>query len=96
MLEAENGAMALEVYRDNCPHIDLVLLDMSMPVMGGSECFKNLIKIDPKVCVIISSGYAEDPDANDLVVQGAAGFLAKPYDMHSLTELISIHTHPAR
>ena len=84
VLLAENGLDAVEIYRNNPKQIDLVLLDMIMPKLGGHNTFCELKRIDPSVKVLLSSDYVSEEEVADLLRQGAKGFLPKP---HRLTEL---------
>jgi CheY-like chemotaxis protein len=59
--------------------INIVLLDMVMPEMNGVACFREIRKLDPRARVIISSGFARDADLTQLLVEGLAGFIQKPY-----------------
>jgi CheY-like chemotaxis protein/PAS domain-containing protein len=79
VLKACNGREALEIYEAWRGDIDLVMLDMIMPVMGGAEAFGELKKIDPDVPVIIISGYSLRDEVNELLAQGCKGFLQKPF-----------------
>ena len=79
VLLAENGIDAVEIYRSNPHEIDLVLLDMIMPKMGGHKTFFQLKAIDPNVRVLLSSGYVSEDEVKDLLEQGAVGFLPKPH-----------------
>ncbi|WP_051617241.1 PocR ligand-binding domain-containing protein [Desulfonatronovibrio hydrogenovorans] len=74
---AVNGEQALEVFQGRGKDIDLVILDLNMPGMGGYSCLHELKKIDPGVKVIISSGYTYSLDQS--LANGAADFVAKPY-----------------
>jgi two-component system, cell cycle sensor histidine kinase and response regulator CckA len=88
VLRAASGKEALEVYRDTGPEIDLVLLDMVMPGMGGKEVFEELQALDPEVRVLLSSGYSLESGALDIMNRGCVGFLQKPFDVKSLSEKI--------
>lgn len=79
VLLAENGLDAVEIYRDNPDMIDLVLLDMIMPKMGGHKAFFQIRAIDPDAKILLSSGYVSEDEVNDLLEQGAVGFLPKPH-----------------
>ncbi|MGD9125140.1 MAG: PAS domain S-box protein [Desulfarculaceae bacterium] len=79
VFRAMSGEEALELYRDNPGVFDLVILDLSMPGMGGRKALAELLKIDAKAKVIISSGYAADGQAQAAVDMGAQGFIGKPY-----------------
>nr|CBX30901.1 hypothetical protein N47_E44130 [uncultured Desulfobacterium sp.] len=76
---AENGEEALEIYRENKKIIDLVILDVSMPGMGGYLCFKELRKMNPNIKVIIVTGYSDNGKVKEIIKSGAAGFVGKPY-----------------
>ncbi len=86
---AENGKEALEIYNNHEKEIDVVLLDMVMPVMAGRETFFELKKINPSVNVVISSGYSQEGGATELMAKGAEKFLQKPYKMHELSQVFS-------
>ena len=79
VLLAENGLDAVEIYRSNPGEIDLVLLDMVMPKCGGHKAFYQLKEIDPDVKVLLSSGFVSEHEVEDLLAQGACGFLSKPH-----------------
>jgi CheY-like chemotaxis protein len=93
---AANGREAIEIYRANPGQIDLVLLDMVMPEMDGYAAFFELKKIDPKVRVLLSSGYVSEEEARSVLDAGAAGFLRKPYRMVDLARRVrSIFGRPS-
>ena len=83
---AENGKKAIEKYKQ--AKFDIIVLDMVMPIMGGSETFDELQKINPKVKVILSSGYSLEGQAADIVARGCSGFIQKPFNMAELTTKI--------
>jgi signal transduction histidine kinase len=82
--KAQDGPAALELYRERAADIDLVLLDMVMPGMGGEEVFRRLNRFDPGVRVLLSSGYSREGRAQDLLKAGCLGFLQKPYNLAEL------------
>jgi CheY-like chemotaxis protein len=82
---AESGLRALEIYRQERDRIDLVILDMLMPAMGGAETFQKLKEIDPGVRVLLSSGYSLDGEAQQAMAAGARGFIQKPYRLAVLS-----------
>jgi CheY-like chemotaxis protein len=88
-ITANDGQQAVDVYRKEGPKIDLVLLDLTMPRMSGDEAFTELRKLDPNVCVVISSGYSEIDIATRFAGKGIGGFLQKPYTFTRLRELLS-------
>jgi two-component system cell cycle sensor histidine kinase/response regulator CckA len=88
VLTARNGEQALEVYRKEQAHIDLIILDLIMPGMGGSKCLAELRKISPQARVLIASGYSPDASTKGTLEAGAAGFINKPYDNKQLLDLV--------
>lgn len=86
---AEDGAEGLEIYRKEQQAIDLVLMDMIMPHMNGKECFYAMKEISPEVKVVLSSGFSQEEDVNDLKRDGLQGFIKKPYTTASLSRILS-------
>ncbi|MDX9894621.1 MAG: PAS domain S-box protein [Desulfofustis sp.] len=82
-----SGEEALQVFAKQPGSVDLVILDMNMPGMGGYRCLQELRLLDPSVPVLISSGYAGSGPVQEALQAGASGFIAKPY---LLTELLSV------
>ena len=88
VLLAENGLDAVTIYEENPGMIDLVLLDMIMPKAGGHETFMKLKAIDPNVKVLLSSGFVNENAVEDLLSQGACGFLSKPHRIATVAKAI--------
>jgi hypothetical protein len=88
VLEARDGAEALEVFREHRGLIDAVILDMMMPRMDGRETYLALREIDPGVRVLLTTGLAND-HAQRVIELGARHVLAKPYDIARLTEALA-------
>jgi CheY-like chemotaxis protein len=88
VLFAENGHDAVKVFSSARDRIGLVLLDMTMPVMGGEETLGRLREIDGSVTVVLSSGYSEMEVLDQFAGQGVAGFLQKPYTASRLLEQV--------
>ena len=84
VLQAQNGREALDLFRKERSQISLVILDLIMPEMGGPECLKELLKIDPHVNVLIASGYSADASVKETIQTGAKGFVAKPFRVKDL------------
>jgi PAS domain S-box-containing protein len=82
VLTAVNGQEGIATYKQHMPNIQLVLLDLSMPGLSGAETFRELIKIDPQVKVVLSSGYSKDSLQDQF--EGIVGFMPKPFDMDTL------------
>jgi two-component system cell cycle sensor histidine kinase/response regulator CckA len=59
VITAENGQVALDILRHNGHHLDLVLLDMTMPVMSGEETLKRIKELRPDLPVVGMSGFSE-------------------------------------
>ena len=93
-LLATSGEEALQVYKAHHNHIDLVILDVSMPGIGGYKCLEGLIKINPQVKTLISSGYSADGKVKGALQTGASGFIGKPYMisemLHKVREILDI------
>jgi CheY-like chemotaxis protein len=89
VLVARNGEEALGIYRESQGGVDLVLLDLTMPVMGGVECFHRLKEIDPAVRVVISSGLASESATVGLLRDGALDCLQKPYEIQALARVVA-------
>ncbi|MCX6133311.1 MAG: PAS domain S-box protein [Ignavibacteriales bacterium] len=87
-LLAANGEEGLRSYESQPGEIDLVLLDLSMPGIGGKQTFRLLKGVNPDVKVILSSGYSETEVSDDLRELGLTGFIQKPYRYDKLRELI--------
>lgn len=94
VIEACEGREAVEIYRRRGSEIDIVILDMTMPVMGGEEAFRVMRTIDPEVRVILSSGYDEQNATSRFAGQGLTGFLQKPYSLAALRRAIDMATSP--
>ena len=87
IMEAANGREGYEIFSDRNEEIDLVILDLTMPEMSGTDLLKKMKEINPTLKVIITSGYPRDKLVNELVRQGA-GFLQKPFPVEELADTI--------
>jgi len=87
VLAVQSGDEAVDTYRQKTG-IDLVVLDMIMPDMGGAETFAQLKRIDPDVRVLLSSGYSIDGQANEILNQGCSGFIQKPFSIQEMSSKI--------
>jgi two-component system cell cycle sensor histidine kinase/response regulator CckA len=88
VLEAKNGKGALEVLAAAAPLPTLVLLDLTMPVMGGAELVPILNRDYPGLRVIVTSGYSEEDARRDLPPEAIADFLQKPYTLTTLVDKV--------
>jgi CheY-like chemotaxis protein len=79
VVTARNGFQALDIYRRLRDEIALVILDFTMPVMDGADVFAELQELNPKVAVVLSSGFAEQGRLRMMLSHGLRGFIPKPY-----------------
>lgn len=83
---AENGEKAVQIYSSS--DVDVVILDVSMPGMGGLKCLQELRRIDRDARVIMSTGFAPSHSSRKALESGAGGYLAKPYRVNELLKAI--------
>jgi PAS domain S-box-containing protein len=88
VIVAKNGEDAIGIYREKKDTIDLVILDMIMPGMGGAETFEVLKAIKSNVAVILSSGYSMNGRPAKMLERGCRGFIQKPYNMAELSQAV--------
>jgi PAS domain S-box-containing protein len=86
VLTARSGKEALDLYRSNIDHLDLVALDMIMPEKSGKVTYEELKKIDPNIKVLLVSGYSFNKQVEELISQGCNGFIQKPFDIIELSQ----------
>jgi two-component system cell cycle sensor histidine kinase/response regulator CckA len=88
VLEAGTGKEAIQLFGEWCDKIDIVILDMIMPDIGGGEVYDRIKEIDPQVKVLLSSGYSIDGQATDILERGCNSFIQKPFNMTVLSKKI--------
>ena len=88
VFSAGNGEDALNIYSENKNRIDLVILDMVMPDMGGKIVFERMKQLEPAVKVLLASGYSLNDEATEIMQKGCNGFIQKPYNLEELTTKI--------
>jgi CheY-like chemotaxis protein len=88
ILTASTGKEALEVYRARGHEVDMVLLDLIMPEMGGKQCLEGLLKLNPAVKVVIASGFSANVSTKEMLASQAKGFVNKPYDIRQLLGVV--------
>ncbi len=79
VISAENGEEALNLFMENIDKIDLVILDIIMPVMGGKEVYEKIKKLKPDTPVLFTSGYSENSIHTNFVIHEGYQILQKPY-----------------
>ena len=84
VVTAKDGFQAIDIYRKLKEQIMLVILDFTMPVMDGADVFAELQLINPKVPVVLSSGFAEQEPLRNMLSRGLRGFIPKPYTQQKL------------
>jgi PAS domain S-box-containing protein len=89
VLTAKSGSEALDIYEKKKSEIDLVILDLIMPGMSGSETYEGLKKLNPNIKVLLASGYSMDGQASDLLKKGCSGFIQKPFPLERLSTKIN-------
>ncbi len=88
VLVARGGRMAIEKFQRNSKKIDMVILDIVMPDMDGKSVYERLKNIDPRIRILLSSGYGIDGTATMLLENGCDGFIQKPFNMSRLSREI--------
>jgi len=88
VIRAENGEQALTVMADQTGQIDLVILDLNMPGMGGHSCLEALAARYPGLPVLLASGYSPNGSVRDTLASGAAGFIGKPYQLKEMLKVV--------
>ncbi|HEY0724320.1 MAG TPA: response regulator [Pyrinomonadaceae bacterium] len=88
VVAAKNGFDALKIYGHLGGKIRLVILDFFLPVMDGDAIFDELRALNPRIDVVLSSGFAEQSKLNAMLAQGLRGFIPKPYTSEKLLEQV--------
>ena len=89
VLESNNGRHAVELYKKLQDKINLVVLDIVMPDMGGAEVYDRLKEINPDVKVLLSSGYSIDDQAREIMECGCDDFIQKPFSLKAMSDKIA-------
>jgi PAS domain S-box-containing protein len=96
VVTADDGREGLERFRELHTQLKIVILDLTMPVMSGEEALRNMRLINPRLPVVLSSGYNEVEAIRRFAGKGLAGFLQKPYTASALAEKIQNVLREAR
>jgi len=85
-----DGVEAVEYYDGHNDDIDLALIDLNMPRMGGRECYQRMKQINPDLRAVLSTGYSRDGAAQEILDDGVQGFVQKPFQASQLSEAIAL------
>jgi two-component system, cell cycle sensor histidine kinase and response regulator CckA len=88
VVTAGGGEEAMEIFINPGHKIDLVILDMVMPEMGGGETYELIKQIHPAMKCILASGYSINGHAADIMKKGVEAFIQKPFTMGELAEVV--------
>ncbi|MHA1796100.1 MAG: hybrid sensor histidine kinase/response regulator, partial [Promethearchaeota archaeon] len=89
VISAEDGVMGLKNFQEFRDKIDLIILDVIMPKMGGKEFLKEIRQKDTEIPVLISSGYAKKEEISELQALGISDILHKPFEIRDLINLVN-------
>ena len=84
VIEAADGLEALDRYRESAGKIDMVLIDLIMPRLGGRETYLRLKEMNPGIKVLFATGYGIDDQTQEILATGILGIIKKPYEMTSV------------
>ncbi len=87
ILRAENGLEAVEICRNN-PAIDLVFMDIKMPVMDGFQAFEKIREFNKDLPIIASTAYSSSDDKEKIMDVGFTGYISKPVHKNEIFELL--------
>ncbi|UCG79679.1 MAG: PAS domain-containing protein, partial [Desulfobacterales bacterium] len=85
VLVARDGKEAIEVYGKNRDKVDIVILDLVMPTMGGGKAYDRMKEINPDIKVLLSSGFSVERGASEILKRGCNGFIQKPFNVKELS-----------
>lgn len=88
VMSANNGREALSLFKENHQNIDLIILDMIMPDLKGSQTYDGFKEVCPDVKVLLSSGYSIDGQPTLLIERGCKAFIQKPYTVSELSQKV--------
>ena len=88
VLAASDGQQAIEIYQDNHPQIDVVLLDFRLPKSTGERVFQSFKAANAGVKVVIATGFIEPEKRTELIFAGVKRFVNKPYVLDELLEVL--------
>ena len=86
---AANGEEAIDILKKYSEVIDAAILDINMPVMDGKSAFEQMIQVKPELKVLVASGYTLKGSAEEILANGAHGFIQKPYSLENIAAKIA-------
>ena len=81
---AGNGEEAIDILHLHKDEIDVVILDLNMPVMDGKTAYGKMIELKPDIKVLVASAYNMNNSVDDILTKGANGFIQKPYRIDNI------------
>ena len=88
VITAKDGKQAVDTIGKKGDGIDLVILDLIVPKMGGDKAFDLIREIQPAMPVILSSGYSLQRPANAIIGRGCNDFIQKPFTISALSQKV--------
>ncbi len=89
VIHAKTGKEALEILTESGESVDIILLDMIMPGLSGGETFKRLTEYWPEIPVVVVTGYADEKQTQEMLENGLAGFIEKPFKAAQIAEKLN-------
>jgi CheY-like chemotaxis protein len=88
VLIARSGKETIKLFKKKKVQVDLIILDMIMPDMGGRDVYDKLKQINPDIKVLLSSGYSINGQAQAILDRGCNGFIQKPFNIEQLSRKV--------
>ncbi len=89
VVTADNGRAGVDIFKKSPAEFDIIILDMIMPEMNGTEAFYAIKEIDPDAKIFVASGYTKNEKLDELEKHGLCGFIHKPFKLNKLIKLIA-------
>ncbi|RKE00201.1 response regulator [Marinifilum flexuosum] len=88
LIRARDGEEAIRIFESN-PEIDLVLMDMQMPIMNGYDATRNIKKLNQQIPIIAQTAYHYGEAYEEIMAAGCDDFVTKPIDINGLKDVIA-------
>jgi len=89
ILTAGNGQEAVDMVKDTNNNIDLILMDIKMPIMDGFEATQEILKMNPNIPVIAQTAHVLESERNQCFTSGCKAYIAKPIDIVELLKTMN-------